>query len=271
VHSIITIVFYSKKKEPHIIMDRSYCMPYFSGFMAFCAFIITLFGASYCNFLTFSQSVEGVEDPVVLHYGVWWYRGWAAVSTTEGNYILEACFAYNDDVVIDSKWKSARAFSTMALIIGGAASIWSLCAGCLHPSKRMFQASGAVYMLCCFFTGMTLLMLESNACKNNLNVKAFEEAFRILDVDFQDSCSMGAGAKTTIAATVLWFAAAIASCKSEPLQNGPDSRDVAPEEDLAKEEPVPKSDDLAKEESPKSDDLAKEESVPAGESPEQAV
>jgi hypothetical protein len=110
-------------------------MPYFSGFMAFCAFIVTLFGISYCNFLTFSQSIEGVEDSFVLHYGIWCYRGWAAVSTTEGNYILETCFAYDDATVIDSKWKSARAFSRMALSIGGAASIWSLCAGCLHLSR----------------------------------------------------------------------------------------------------------------------------------------
>ena len=233
-------------------------MPYFSGFMAFCAFIVTLFGTSYCNFLTFSQSIEGVEDPIVLHYGIWWYRGWAAVSTTEGNYILETCFAYDDDTVIDSKWKSARAFSTMALIIGGAASIWSLCAGCLHPSKKMFQMTGVLYMVCCFFTGMILLMLESNACKKNENVAAFENAFRILDVNFQDSCSMGAGAKTTISATVLWFVAAIASCKSEPLQDYQDGRAVV-SEDLAKEEPVPVSENLAKEEPVPVSDHAKEE------------
>ncbi len=236
--------------------------------MAFCAFIITLFGASYCNFLTFSQSIEGVEDPYVLHYGVWWYRGWAAVSTTEGNYLLETCFAYDENTVIDSKWKSARAFSTMALIIGGAASTWSLCAGCLQPSKKMFQMTGMLYMVCCFFTGMTLLMLESNACKNNEDVAAFEKAFPRLGINFQDSCSMGAGAKTTISANVLWFVAAIASCKSEPLQDGPDGRDVqdGPDgrdvvsEDLAKEVPVPAS-----------DDFSKEEPVPAGEFPEPAV
>jgi len=240
-------------------------MPYFSGFMAFCAFVITLFGASYCNFITFTQTGLGAEvDPVVLHYGLWWYRSWATVSTTEANYIVETCFAYDEDTVIDSKWKSARAFSTLALIIGGVASTWSLCAGCLQPSKKMFQMTGVVYMLCCFFTGMSLLLLESNACKNNENVTAAEDAFPLLNVTFQDTCSMGAGAKTTISATVLWFVAAIASCKSEPLQDGPVSRDVVAE-DLAKEESVPAGDVVSK-------DLAKEEeSVPVGEIPEQSV
>jgi len=233
-------------------------MPYFSGFMAVSAFIITLFSAAYCNFITFT-SEEGGESPVVLHYGIWWYRGWAAVQTSEGTYLLETCYSYDEDTEIDPKWKTARAFNTMAIIIGCLASFWTMCAGCLKPSKRMFQVTGVLYMAVCFFTGMSLLMLESNACKANENVEEFKDTFRALNLTFGETCSIGPGSKSVIAATVLWFVAAIASCKSEPFQESPNGEGgddrVSPD---GKEESVPTPD-------------GKEESVPAGEIPEQAA
>ena len=40
-------------------------------------------------------------------------------------------------------------------------------------------------------------------------------------VTFPNTCTMGPGAKSTIAATFLWFAAAIAACKTEPRQRKP--------------------------------------------------
>jgi hypothetical protein len=198
---------------------KNYFMPYFSGFVALSAFIVTLFGASYCNFITFCQTNPAVEDPAILHYGIWWYRGWVAVSSNDGDYILETCFNYDDDTNIDSNWIAARTFNTLALVFGIAATCWSCVAGCVQPSKRMLQATGAFYMLVCFFTGMTLLLLQSNACKANENVAVFENTFPKLDITFQDTCSLGVGAKTTIAATVLWFVAAVASCISEPIKD----------------------------------------------------
>jgi hypothetical protein len=232
-------------------------MPYFSGFMALCAFIITLFGASYCNFITFCQTSPVVEEPAILHYGIWWYRGWAAVSSADGDYIYETCYGYDEDTIIDSNWKCARAFNTLALIFGICAASWSCCAGCVQPSKRMFQATGAFYMLVCFFTGMTLLLLQSNACKANENIAVFENTFPMLDITFQDTCSLGVGAKTTIAATVLWFVAAIASCMSKPIEDedggdaqvspikeeGGDVHEVSSEK--VKEDIAPAKEDLA--------------------------
>ncbi|KAL3823505.1 hypothetical protein ACHAXA_010827 [Cyclostephanos tholiformis] len=205
-------------------------LPIFSGFMAFSAFIITLFGASYCNFVTFCQTSPIVDEPAILHYGIWWYRGWVAVSDSNGSYIVESCLAYDGDTVIDSNWKAARAFNTLALIFGIVVGSWATCVGCTNPSKKMFQATGALYMLVCFFTGMSLLLLQSNACKANESVAVFEESFPLI-LTFQDTCSLGAGAKTTIAATVLWFVAAVASCMSEP--NNEDGGDVVSSDRIA--------------------------------------
>jgi hypothetical protein len=211
-------------------------MPYFSGFIAICALTITLFGATYCNFLTFTSNetvtVQGVTDAVTLEYGIWWFRGWSSYATSEGEvYVFETCYKYPEVTVYDANWKSAKAFNTMAMIIGCIVAILTLAAGCVHHSKKMFQIFGMLYMVCCLFTGLSLLLLSSNACNNNLNVALFERAFPLLDLTFPDTCTMGVGAKTTISATVLWFVAAIAVCMS-----GPTPRSDGDNEDLAKEE-----------------------------------
>ncbi len=141
-------------------------------------------------------------------------------STTKGTIVLETCNLYPEGTVFDSKWKSAKAFSTMALVIGGTLTFWAVLAGCLPSSKKMFQMGGSVYMVCCLFTGLSLLLLDSNACNKNLMMMEVSTAATTL-VTFPDTCTMGPGAKSTIAATVLWFAAAIAACKTEQRQRKP--------------------------------------------------
>ncbi|KAL3779668.1 hypothetical protein ACHAW5_008689 [Stephanodiscus triporus] len=224
-------------------MDRSLCMPYLSGFVAFSAFFLILFGATWCNFLTFTSNEtftnsEGVESAVTLEFGIWYRRGWSAVSSEDGEmYVFETCYFYPEGTAYDANWKSAKAFNTMALCIGGIATFATLLAGCVHPTKKMFQIGGMFHMVCCIFTGLSLLLLNSNVCNNNLLVKEFERAFPLLDLTFPETCSMGVGAKTTISATVLWFVAAILACKSGPAAPSAVTDDVVAGD--IKEEPVP--------------------------------
>jgi hypothetical protein len=251
-------------------MDLLIFMPYFSGFIAFGAFVITLFGATYCDFLTFTSNetvtIQGVTDTVTLEFGVWYYRGWSYVIGSEGEvYVFETCWNYPEETVYDANWKSAKAFNTMALIIGGMVVFVTMFAACSAPSKKIFQIAGMSNMVCCLFTGLSLLLLNSNACNNNLNVETFELAFPVLNLTFPDTCTMGVGAKTTISATVLWFVAAIAACMSGPNPQGEAA------DDLVKEEPVPVDGGEAPEQA--AEDLVKGESAPVdgGEVPEQAV
>lgn len=76
-------------------------------------------------------------------------------------------------------------------------------------------------MLCCLFSGLTLLVLNSNACRDNDLVKILEEQTPNLNLSFESSCVLGSGAKSTIAATVLWFVAAIAALKADPPTRSP--------------------------------------------------
>jgi hypothetical protein len=174
-------------------------------------------------------------DAVPLEYGIWFYRGWSSLVSSSGEvYVFEMCYKYPEGTIYDVHWKSTKAFNMIALIIGGIVAILTLAAGCAHHSKKMFQIFGMLYMVCCLFTGLLLLLLNSNACKNNLNVAVFEQTFPLLNLTFPDTCTMGVGAKTTISTTVLWFVAAIAVCML-----GPTLPSDGNNEDLVKKEPVP--------------------------------
>ena len=244
-----------------------FCTPYFSGFIAFCAFVITLVGACWCNFLTFTSNEKNKnDDAVTLEFGIWFYRGWSSAVSSSGEvYVFESCYDYPEETVYDANWKSAKAFNTMALIIGvgGIAMSCALLAGCVEPTRRMFQISGTLNMVCCLFTGLSLLLLNSNACNNNLNVAVFELAFPLLNMSFPDTCTMGVGAKTTITATVLWFVAAISACMSGPNLPVQVTDEVVADKDLVKEDLGPVE--------PAPERVVKEDLSPVEAAPEQAV
>lgn len=203
-------------------MNVKFWMSFLPGVLAAAAFIVTLFGGVYCKFVSFSPDVEGVDDSLTLNFGIWYYQGWAIVeSPTQGTLLMQTCFRYPEGTVFDAKWKCAKAFSTMALIIGGVLAFWSLLAGCFYPSKAMYRAAAMIYMLCSLFTGLSLLLLDSNACLNNSLMSGLQNLSALADVAFPASCSMGVGAKCTIAATVMWFVAALAALAIEPPQRSP--------------------------------------------------
>lgn len=192
------------------------------GIIAASAFILSMFSGVYCHFIAFHSDGVGGDNPITMNFGIWYYQGWLLVqNTVQGDVILEGCFNYPDGTSFDSKWKSAMAFSVITLIMGGVVTFWALMASCLYPSQRAYKAGGFIYMICCLFQGLTLLFLDSNACHDNDLLTDLKEALPNANLTFPSSCSMAAGAKCSIAATVLWFLAAIAAVKVDPPQRSP--------------------------------------------------
>ena len=145
-------------------------------------------------------------------------------TAVEGTVVLETCNRYPDGTSIDTNWKSARAFSTMTLIIGGIVTFISLLSCIINPSSTAYKAGGMLFLLCCLFQGLSLLMLDSNACKNNIVVDNLEAQFNSENsnqLQFNETCSMGQGAKCAIAATIFWFVAGVAAMKVKPQDREP--------------------------------------------------
>mmetsp|Transcript_2890 Transcript_2890/g.6107 ORF Transcript_2890/g.6107 Transcript_2890/m.6107 type:complete len:214 (-) Transcript_2890:134-775(-) len=167
------------------------------------AFLLTLVGSARCDFIKFT-SVDGTFTD---HFGVWRYGQWAYLTTGEQAWLYEGCFPYADSVVIDSKWKAARAFDAMVLIGGLLFFMMSAFSACL--GKRTYTRPNGIVGVCLLllslFSGLTLLILDSNLCKNNV---LLGELFQFL---FNDQCELSTGANCFISATVFWFAAALCS------------------------------------------------------------
>ena len=90
----------------------------------------------------------------------------------------------------------------MAIIIGGVITFWALLGPCFHAGKGSYKTGGMAYMLCCLFMGLSLLLLNSNACHDNNLMTTVVDQTPNVNLSFSSSCSMGPGAKCTIAATV---------------------------------------------------------------------
>lgn len=192
--------------------SAKFFLSFIPGILAAAAFLTTLFGGIYCRFLSFT-SIEDFNGgaPLTLYFGIWYYQGWLWATNSAGEtVVMQTCYKYPDSMVFDAKWKSAKAFSTMAIIFGGIVTIWALCAGCLYPTKNMYQVASVLYMMCCLFTGLSLLMLNGDACNNNMMIELFEAGSGgLVDLTFPESCTSAYGAKCIFSATVMWFAAAI--------------------------------------------------------------
>jgi hypothetical protein len=174
------------------------------------AFLLMWIGSLRCNFVQFNV-ISGYSEPLSLQFGMWRLRTWTFAATVDAAYLIEGCGSYPDGIDIDPSWKAARAFSIMAFIFGLFVLIGSCVAGCAIISDRGIKTYGVLapgYLLTAIFQGLTLLLLNSNVCRDNGLVK---EAMDLTRVTFTDVCSIGQGAKLIISATVFWFAAAFTS------------------------------------------------------------
>jgi hypothetical protein len=68
---------------------------------------------------------------------------------------------------------------------------------------------------------LTLLFLDSNACNNNIYIEKVKQLMPAVNLQFEDTCSMGSGAKCAIAATAMWFVTGMVSLKVNPPQHDP--------------------------------------------------
>lgn len=190
--------------------SKSHSLSLLQNLFAVTAFVLMWFGSIGCKFLKFTQT--GVSNPVDLQLGIWKYQYWNYIFTTSGNIIVESCHGYPDSVTIDGNWKAAQAFCIISLILGIIGLVISgIATFATHrPDSVLTHVWEApLYLLIAICQGLTLLFLNSNACKGEiLNELA---GVAMTDYNFPDTCSMASGAKLAISATSFWGATAVAS------------------------------------------------------------
>ena len=88
--------------------------------------------------------------------------------------------------------------------------------GCMSTKRHVSFRTGAIgYLICCLSAGLSLIILDSNLCKNNGLIGGLSTQ---LGIEFQETCSMSQGGKSKIASTVLFFVAAVGTGLLHPAQ-----------------------------------------------------
>lgn len=115
---------------------------------------------------------------------------------------------------------------------------FNCCVICTPNPSRGYQCFSLLYLFTCLSQGLTFLFLQSNACNDNpvynLQLPASDTTSTI--------CSLGWGAKTSIAATALWFVTAVMMCCVGFMESkdaaGSDENEDAAKEDVEEQAPV---------------------------------
>ncbi len=204
------------------------CTP---AILATAALICGTAGALYCETMQFPQ--EGSD--AILFVGTWSYRTRNYVQAGDEIWVIQTCrnynylerelnFAYD----LDSKARTAMAFSILAPLVGGFGTVvayLAACGGALSDSR--WKAIGNAFMLACVLQGLTLLIQSSSICFDNPVMQLLESQGNSIRDSLSDDCEWGPGYRLIISSVVLWFLAGLSTrvleCpkfdRSEPSQS----------------------------------------------------
>ncbi len=169
---------------------------------AIIAFALGFIGSVQCNVIKFTSTSGFDGEPVTVQFGFWSHESvdfYFATDESSGSttgFMVTTCTGYDQDVDIDAKWKAAAAFSILPLIFGGIDFVWMCVAKC--TVNHWFDC--IAFLLAFFCQSLSILFLDSNACKNNSVIQSIEETPFRENVTFQETCSMSQGMRCIVAA-----------------------------------------------------------------------
>mmetsp|Transcript_45682 Transcript_45682/g.67424 ORF Transcript_45682/g.67424 Transcript_45682/m.67424 type:complete len:221 (-) Transcript_45682:129-791(-) len=158
------------------------------------AFCCTISANHMCNFLKITGTKNNQTKEI--------FRGiWKGMTNSNSE-----CTRYQDtNMSFDTNWRSARAFSILTDVFG-AIAVFTVLAS-MMPSARnktVLSSNVSLGFMCCLFQGLTLLLLNSNACHDSQDLTVQNN---------DETCSIFVGANLSISAVVLWFCSSLAiSC-----------------------------------------------------------
>ena len=154
----------------------------------------------------------------------WYYQFWSMVTSSSGTYIFESCHGYPDAVILDDSWKSARAFSVIAFVLSIIMIVSVFVEACSNNNDKAETHSwkAPVYLFLAICQGLTLLLLNSNACKSS-EISILDDLGRLT---FPDTCSLATGGKLAISSAAFWAAAAVSSLLAHSAEKKEIAEDV---------------------------------------------
>lgn len=195
---ILLLVFVDSSKD--------FLMGFIPAIFATLAFAMGLSANLWCETIKFDPTVtsDAVDSDYYdsLSFGVWYQQKWVVEDAFPNRVrVSQQCVQYPDQVSFDSKWKTAKAFSIITPVIGGFLLFFLWLSPCLYIGDRFWKQAGVIFILFLTpFQGLTLLFIDSDACKDNIMIPSDG-----LSYEYPEECSWDWGTRVNIAAVVFWF------------------------------------------------------------------
>lgn len=219
-------------------MDRCRWPSTLSAGLSTLAFILGSLGTSQCDFASIDVTNGGSFDPpdLRLHFGLWAYQSWTVISDLSGRVEVDsdgACVPYPGELfAVNGAWAFSRVCNNAATVVGFIAVVVSLRAtAALHRSRsedvQRCLGGGVAHIAVCLLQGLVLLFLNSEICSRSdenpllkdLKITIEQSTHSGVEELFEDRCYLSRGAYLVIAATVLWFMAAVVTCRQNKLRD----------------------------------------------------
>ena len=184
-----------------------YSAPYIVLFLGISAITCSFLSSFWCRSIYFEPATTLAPQ---LSFGIWFQKEteFFVVSGSNGETTLvekNSCVSYSDLVPIDTKWKTARAFSIIAPVVG----IFAIGSIFCIRSDKAWKITGLILLLfVTLFQGLTFVLLQSNACQGIPLLDEVQDNiiwYALVKLAYPNNCLLGAGSTVNIIATVLWF------------------------------------------------------------------
>jgi hypothetical protein len=185
---------------PCIFAAAALCCSYVSNF--------------YCDTIQFipKGDFEAVDffRPRPLSFGLWMFKQQRMVNVLNGEIMYsEFCTGYDPNSIdIDMKWKVARIFSCIGIIISGFLLLWQFCAPFLLFDANYWRIAMVLFTFLAFCQGMTLFFLQSNACNDNVMIDLMAYNPKL----YPPQCTWDSGTRTCFASTILYMVTVWSMC-----------------------------------------------------------
>lgn len=178
-------------------------------FCAVVAITCSLLSSFWCEMVEFhSVSIFGKQSGPNLQFGLWGKRTvdfYVDNSSTNGQatiYAKDKCTKYETNENMDTKWKTARAFSIISPVLG----VLSTGAGLVTSDSNHIRMIGIFLMVfVTLFQGLTLLVFRSNLCERLPLLDESPLYYALLVLLYPNSCVMAGGTIANIVSIIFWF------------------------------------------------------------------
>ena len=189
------------------------------GILAFVAVVLGTAGNIYCQTVKFTQKSNDGTEPIVLYAGVFSYKPWDKTNDSGEDFASKMIFngrsqedcRYYGNYDTDGYAIATMAFAILTPVIGGLALFYAILGTCCTVPPSRWKAMGTIFMTMSVFQGLTLLVLKSSICNDNLALDMMDAVDSDLRDSFSNTCEWAIGLEFSIAAVAFWFLAGLST------------------------------------------------------------